>query len=73
MRVLARKLSPEEREVCRTSFDAFHKTYAEHVDAARSLTRTGESKPDESLDAAELASWTMLASQILNTDEALNK
>ena len=33
----------------------------------------GESKADEKLDKAELAAWTMLASQVMNLDEAMNK
>ena len=37
------------------------------------LLAVGESKPDPSLDAAELAAWTMLANQLMNLDEALNK
>ena len=33
----------------------------------------GESKPDESLDATQLAAWTMLVNELLNLDEVLNK
>ncbi len=33
----------------------------------------GESPWDTSLDAAELAAWTMLINQLMNLDEVLNK
>jgi hypothetical protein len=33
----------------------------------------GESKADAAIPAAELAAWTMLASNVLNLDEALNQ
>jgi hypothetical protein len=37
------------------------------------LIAFGESKPDAKLDASELAAWTMLANQLMNLDEVLNK
>jgi hypothetical protein len=33
----------------------------------------GESDPDKSLDPKELAAWTMLANELMNLDEVLNK
>ena len=33
----------------------------------------GETKADPSLDAATLAAWTMLANEMMNLDEVLNK
>jgi hypothetical protein len=44
-----------------------------NADAVKKLLATGESPADGSLDAVELAAWTMVASAILNTDEALTK
>jgi hypothetical protein len=35
--------------------------------------RYGESKPDETIDAAELAAWTMVANLVLNLDEMVTK
>ena len=37
------------------------------------LMAMGESPQDGKLSAQELAAWTMVASQVLNLDEALNK
>ena len=43
------------------------------VAAAAKLLAVGESPRDASLDAAEVAAWTMVASAILNLDETLTK
>ena len=41
--------------------------------AAQRLIHCGDSNPDEPLDAAELAAWTMVANAIMNRDDFLNK
>ena len=41
--------------------------------AATKLIRQGDSKPDHSISAPELASWTAICSLILNLDEAVTK
>jgi mono/diheme cytochrome c family protein len=48
-------------------------TYRSDPAAAKRMLATGESPADASIDPAELAAWTMVASAILNTDEALTK
>jgi len=73
MRVIARKMDAGERRICQASLNDFLATYKADVEAARKLTATGESKPDEKLPPSELAAWTMLCSQLMNLDEALNK
>ena len=45
--------------------------YREHPDDAKSLLSAGESPRDESLDPAEVAACTMIASLILNLDETM--
>ena len=40
---------------------------------AKKLLSTGDSQADEALPTVESAAFTMLASQILNLDESLNK
>jgi hypothetical protein len=37
------------------------------------MISNGASKADPALDPAELAAWTLVASQLLNLDETLNK
>ena len=41
--------------------------------AATALLAVGESPHDASRDATELAAWTMLASAVLNLDEAVTR
>ena len=39
----------------------------------RSAGAVGESKADTAMDATTLAAWTMLANELMNLDEVLNK
>jgi hypothetical protein len=73
MRVLARPFQARERQVAKGALKDFLSYYDSHPEQAAKLIKVGESKHDTSLPAAELAAWTMLASDILNLDEALNK
>jgi len=72
-RVVARPFDPSEREICKQSLAAFMQAYHQQPEDAAKLIASGDSKPDVSLPPADLAAWTMLASQIMNLDEALNK
>ncbi|MBL8240609.1 MAG: DUF1553 domain-containing protein [Bryobacterales bacterium] len=72
-RVLARPLATKERDVLRRAYLDLQAHYEGHAGEARKLVRVGESKPDAALPEAEFAAWTMLASNVLNLDEALNK
>jgi hypothetical protein len=47
--------------------------YQSHADQAKQLLAVGESKPDASLAPPVLAGWTMLANELMNLDEVLNK
>jgi hypothetical protein len=47
--------------------------YQSHPDDAAALVAVGESDASEPLDAAQLATWTMVCNQILNLDEVFNK
>ena len=73
MRALSRQFAPNEREVLRRAYADLKAHYAAHPDQARKLITIGESKPDGTIAVAEFAAWTMLASNVLNLDEALNK
>ncbi len=43
--------------------------YAQNQEAAKALIKTGQSVPDEGLDAVELASWTFVARTLFNLHE----
>jgi hypothetical protein len=47
--------------------------YARDPKAAHSLVEIGEKKRDTSIPESELAAWTMVASEMLNLDETINK
>ena len=73
LRLLARKLEENERAVARGAYKDFLAYYQQNSGDAEKLLATGESKPAEALPEAESAAWTMLANQIMNLDEVLNK
>jgi Protein of unknown function (DUF1553)/Protein of unknown function (DUF1549)/Planctomycete cytochrome C/Concanavalin A-like lectin/glucanases superfamily len=72
-RLLARPLTAEEQPLVEKSVASLVAFYREHADDARQVITFGESQPDAALDAAALAGWTMLANELLNLDEVLNK
>ncbi|MBA4066113.1 MAG: hypothetical protein C0501_20825 [Isosphaera sp.] len=72
-RLLARPFKPAELAIVKDSLGALRKNYRAKPEDARKLIAFGESKADATLDAAELAAWTMLVNQVLNLDEVLNK
>jgi hypothetical protein len=51
----------------------FLASYQNHPADAKALLTVGESKPDAKIPPAELAAWTLVASEILNLDESLTK
>lgn len=72
-RLLARPLGPEEKKVCADSLAELVAYYRAQPAEAAKLLAVGESKPDPVLDGSMLASWTMLANELMNLDEVLNK
>jgi hypothetical protein len=72
-RVLARPLAANERAIARTAYNGFAQYYDARPEDARKFLDQGERKSDPGLPSAEHAALTMLASQLLNLDEVLNK
>jgi len=70
-RLLARKLAPRERAVAREMLDAARRRFDADAKSAADLVAVG-TKPAAHADKAELAAWTLVASQVLNLDEALS-
>jgi hypothetical protein len=62
-----------ELTAVRTLFEREHATFAGNVAAARALARTGQKPPPRTLNPVDVAAWTVVASTIMNTDEAVNK
>ncbi|HEV3256952.1 MAG TPA: DUF1553 domain-containing protein [Gemmataceae bacterium] len=72
-RLLARPFRARERKVVRATLDDLLGYYKAHPDDAKKLIAVGESESDPALDVPTLAAWTMLANQLMNLDEVLNK
>ena len=72
-RLLARPLRPEESKVVSASLSDLSAYYQGHPAEAKTLVTFGESKPDPTVDPSALAAWTMLANEMMNLDEVLNK
>lgn len=72
-RLLCRPLKAEERKILKTGLQVMSAEYEAKPDDAKAFINVGESKPDPSIPAPKLATWTMLSSQIMNLDEVLNK
>ena len=72
-KLLARPFTEAEDKVVRDSFKGLLDYYKAHPDDAAKLVAVGESKVDATLDVPLLAAWTMLANELMNLDEVLNK
>ncbi len=72
-RLLARPFSPAELAIVQKSLKSLAAHYASDEKDAKELVMTGESRPDASIPVTKLAAWTMLANQLMNLDEVLNK
>ncbi len=71
--LLGRTLAPEERTLMRQMEQDFRKSYEATPADAQALLNVGESKLNQKIPPAELAAWTLVASEILNLDETLTK
>jgi hypothetical protein len=72
-RLLARPLGNEERIIARTSLAKLQTYYQSHPEEAQRLLKVGESAAEASLAPPDLAAWTMVANELMNLDEYLNK
>lgn len=71
--LLARDPSPKTMAVLENSLGQMEKHYSADPKAAHALVHEGESKPKVSAPEPDLAAWTMIANEMLNLDETLNK
>ena len=62
----------EQKIISETLADSLKTFTATPADATK-LINVGESKPDAALNPPELAAWSLVANQIFNMDETLNK
>ncbi len=72
-RLIARPLRPGERKIVTAGMKDLLAHYQKSPQAAEKLIAVGESKADARLDKPTLAAYTMMANQLMNLDEVLNK
>ncbi|MBI2824501.1 MAG: DUF1553 domain-containing protein [Planctomycetia bacterium] len=71
--VTGRRPQGDELAVLTRGLEKHLARYAAEPDAAKRLIAFGESKPNETLNPAEVAAYTTVAGVILNLDEAITK
>jgi hypothetical protein len=72
-RLLARTLKSEEAKITEAVLNDLLTHYKTAPKDAEALLTVGESKADAKLDKPTLAAYTMVANQLMNLDEVLNK
>jgi len=72
-RLLARKIRATELAVLTSNLNDLLAHYRHTPSDAEALLKVGESKPDPALDRPQLAAYTMVANELMNLDETLNK
>ncbi len=72
-RLISRRLKDDERKLALDTLETALAAYRGNAKEAQAMILNGETKADPKLDVPELAAWTLVASQILNLDETLNK
>jgi hypothetical protein len=72
-RCTSRSPSPEELVELEAALVAFRARYAAAPEDARALIEAGMSPLDERFEAAELASWTLMCSAVMNLDATITK
>ena len=73
LRLLSRTFQPAERAIAMRAYRDYLSYYASHPEDARKLLSVGESKPAEGSATVDSAALTMVANQIMNLDEVLNR
>ena len=71
--VLSRRPSEAIRSILKNGFDDYLARFSKNDKATEALLAVGNSKPDESLNQAELAAYTAVANILLNLDETVTK
>ena len=72
-RLIARSFEPTERGILESEYRDYLNYYGSHLDDAKKLISVGDSKPNAKINPAKFAALTMVANQVMNLDEVLNK
>ena len=72
-RITSRTCTQQELEILDAQLQEAMTTFSNDAEAAKALISIGEYPVDESLNASELAAYTLVANTIFNLDESLNR
>ena len=72
-RLLARPLTAQEKKIVATNANNLVAHYEAEPSEAAKLLAVGESKTDENVNWSKVAAYTMVANELMNLDEVLNK
>lgn len=73
LRAVSRKATDAELKILGEILESARQRFGSSVDDAKNFNATGATPPDSSIDPVELASWTIVASTLLNLDETISK
>ncbi|MBI84701.1 MAG: hypothetical protein CMJ81_16025 [Planctomycetaceae bacterium] len=71
--VSSRRPNSRELQVLKSALQFHRQRYANEQDRAQTLIDSGDSKPDPSLNAVELAAHTLVMNMLLNLDEVITR
>jgi hypothetical protein len=72
-RILCRQLTNDEQTILRQSLEEIQSHYNANANAAKELLAVGDIAVAVELNPSEIAAWTMIANELFNLDETLNK
>ncbi|MDX1925801.1 MAG: DUF1553 domain-containing protein [Pirellulaceae bacterium] len=72
-RAVARQASAEEKTILEQILESAKQRFSSDAASAQAFNTIGATAPDASIDPVELASWTVVASTLLNLDETISK
>ena len=70
---MLRSLRTPEKAILKSSLGDLIAFYQGHPEEAKALITVGDTPASTAIPPQKLAAWTMLANQVLNLDETLNK
>ncbi len=73
IRAVARKATDQEKMILVGILESARARFASNASNAQSFIATGATPADGSIEPVELASWTIVASTLLNLDETISK
>ncbi len=71
--LLSRTLTSKEKSIVKRTLADMRAFYEKQPEAAKEFLAVGESKPSDKVPVTQLAAMTMVANQLMNLDEVLNK